>query len=131
MELQESQLGFWHIDSIERSIVTIPARSIPTEEAYRRFQGAIVRAASSAIPCGRRPVYIPCLDEECRTLLDEYEALGDADIVGHLIESLDTARRKRWEETAANLVRLHTFKSQVLQPDPKKVWRKAMAPKFQ
>jgi len=66
-----------YTDTLERSIVTVPSRSIPIEEAYRRFQGAIFRAASSAIPRGRRSVYIPCLEEECQKLLDEYQTSGD------------------------------------------------------
>ena len=80
---------------LDRSIVTIPSCGIAINEAYRRLQGAIFRAASTSIPRGRRPVYIPCMDEECQTLLQEYEDTGDPDITDHLIESLNAARCKR------------------------------------
>ena len=35
------------------------------------------------------------MDEECQTLLQEYEDTGDPDITDHLIESLNAARCKR------------------------------------
>jgi hypothetical protein len=41
-----------YADTLERSVVTIPARCIPVEEAYRRFQGAVFKAASLSIPRG-------------------------------------------------------------------------------
>ena len=61
-----------------------------------------------SIPRGRRPVYTPCLDKECKALLEQYEASGDTDIADHLIESLDAARRVRWAETTANLNFTHS-----------------------
>jgi len=45
-----------------------------------------------------RPTYIPCLDEECRDLLQQYEESSDPDIANHLFESLDAALQSRWEE---------------------------------
>ncbi len=65
----------WNLYSskLERSVVTIPSRCIPIEEAYQRFQGAIFSAATTAIPRGCRPVYTPCLDVKCQALLEEYE----------------------------------------------------------
>jgi len=95
-------------DKMERSIVAIPSRCIPIEEAYRRFQGAVFKAANGSIPRGCRPVYTPCLDEECQALLNEYEASGDPDIADHVIESLDAARRARWEETTKKLNFTHS-----------------------
>jgi len=95
-------------DTLEHSIVTIPSRCIPIEEAYRRFQGAIFKAASVSIPRGCRPVYTPCLDEECQALLEKYESSGDPDIADHLIESLDESRRSRWEETTEKLNFTHS-----------------------
>ncbi len=77
---------------LERSVVTIPSRCIPIEEAYQHFQGAIFSAATTAIPRGCRPVYTPCLDMECQALLEEYEGSGNLEIADHLIESLDAAR---------------------------------------
>uniref|UniRef100_W5NI02 Endonuclease/exonuclease/phosphatase domain-containing protein n=1 Tax=Lepisosteus oculatus TaxID=7918 RepID=W5NI02_LEPOC len=58
---------------------------------------------NSIIPCGCRPVFTPCLNEECKALLEEYEASGDLVIADHLIESLDSARRSHWEETTEKL----------------------------
>jgi hypothetical protein len=81
--------------AMEHSIPLIPANNIAIE-AYQRFTGALLKAAYSSIPRGFRPTYIPCLDEECRTLLKQYEESGDPDIADHLIESLDAARRRRW-----------------------------------
>jgi len=48
------------------------------------------------------------LDEECENLLNDYKASGDPDIADHLIESLDSAKRKRWEESTANLDFTHS-----------------------
>jgi len=56
------------------------------------------KAARHSIPRGFRPTYTPCLDKECQDLLKQYEESGDPDIADHLIESLDAARRHRWEE---------------------------------
>ena len=100
----------WGIYSskLEKSIVTIPTRCIPIEEAYKRFQGAIFSAATAAIPRGCRPVYTPCLDAECQALLKEYEESGEPDIADHLIESLDAGRRKRWVESVENIDFTHS-----------------------
>lgn len=95
-------------DTLERSVVTIPTRNIPVEEAYNRFGGAIRKAASVAIPRGHRPVYTPCLDAECAALLKQYEASGDPDIADHLIESLNAARCARWEKETANMDFTHS-----------------------
>ena len=74
------------------------------EEAYTRFTGALMKAAHSAIPHrGFRPAYIPCMDAECSALLKQYEESGDPDIADHLIESLDAARRQRWEESTSQM----------------------------
>jgi len=83
--------------TLEHSIVTIPLKTIPIDEAYNRFCGAIFKAASKSIPRGYRPVYTPCLDSECAALLKEYEETGDAEVAGHLIESMNAARLARWE----------------------------------
>ena len=53
-------------------------------------------------------MYTPCMDEESRALLEEYEKSGDPDIADHLIESLDAARRARWEESTAQLNFTHS-----------------------
>ena len=82
----------------ERSIPLIPVNNISVEESYQRFCGAMQKAARHSIPRGFRPTYTPCLDEECQDLLKQYEESGDPDIADHLIESLDAARRHRWEE---------------------------------
>jgi len=50
-----------------------------------------------------RARYIPCLDEECQVLLDQLEETGDIEVVDHLIESLDAARCRRWEETTEQM----------------------------
>ena len=87
----------------ERSIPLIPTSSIPIEESYRRFTGALLKAAQHSIPRGFRPAYIPCLDAECQALLKEYEESGDSDVADHLIESLDAARQHRWEESTSQM----------------------------
>ena len=43
------------------------------------------------------------MDEECQDLLKQYEESGDPDIADHLIESLDPARRNRWEELTSQI----------------------------
>ena len=48
------------------------------------------------------------MDEEAQALLDEYEKSGDPDIADHLIESLDAARRARWEESTAGMNFTHS-----------------------
>ena len=87
----------------ERSIPTIPRHTIPVDEAYTRFTGALSKAAHASIPRGVRRLYIPCMDEEAATLLKEYEESGDPDIADHLMESLNAARRARWEESTTQL----------------------------
>uniref|UniRef100_H3BBV6 Endonuclease/exonuclease/phosphatase domain-containing protein n=1 Tax=Latimeria chalumnae TaxID=7897 RepID=H3BBV6_LATCH len=90
-------------NTLEQSIIVIPSRNIPIDEAYRRFCMANFKAAGAAIPCGYRPVYIPCLNAECEALLKQYELSGDPDLADHVIESLDEARRARWEEAMESL----------------------------
>ena len=82
-------------DATEHSIPLIPVNHISVEEAYRRFCGALQKAAKNHIPRGFCPSYNPCLNEECRDLLQHYEESGDPDIADHLIESLDASRRHR------------------------------------
>ena len=53
-------------------------------------------------------MYTPCLDEECQDLLKHYEESGDPDIDDHLIESLDAARRHRWEELTSKMNFMHS-----------------------
>ena len=62
-----------------------------------------MKAAHFSIPRGFRPRYILCLDEECRVLLDQLEENGDREVADHLIESLDAARCRRWEETTEKM----------------------------
>jgi len=81
----------------ERFIPLIPV-NISIEESYQRFCGATQKAARHSIPRGFHPTYTLCLVEECQDLMKQYEESGDPDIADHLIESLDTARRHRWEE---------------------------------
>jgi len=75
-----------------------PVNNISVKESYQRFCSAMQKAARHSIPRGFRPTYTPCLDKECQDLLKQYEESGDPDIADHLIESLDAARRHRWEE---------------------------------
>ena len=92
-----------YTEATERSIPLIPLGSTKIEEAYTRFAGALMKAAHSAIPRGFRPTYTPCMDAECCALLKEYEDSGDPDVADHLIESLDAARRHRWEESTSEM----------------------------
>jgi len=62
-----------------------------------------MKAAHFSIPRGFRPRYIPCLNEECPVLLDQLEEIGDTEVADHLIESLDAARCRRWEETTEQM----------------------------
>ena len=48
------------------------------------------------------------MDEEAQALLDEYEKSGDPDIADQLIQSLDAARRARWEESTARMNFTHS-----------------------
>jgi len=92
----------------EKSIPLIPRCGIPIEEAYNRFSRAVSSAARAIIPRVIRARYIPCMDEEAKNLLEEYEDSGDPDIADHLIESLDAARRARWEESTAQMNFTHS-----------------------
>ena len=53
-------------------------------------------------------MYTSCLDEECQDLLKQYEGSGDQDIADHIIESLDVARRHRWEELTSKVNFTHS-----------------------
>jgi len=66
------------------------------------------KAACHSISRGFCPTYTPCLDEECQDLLKQYEESGDPDIADHLIQSLDTARRHRWEELTSKMNFTHS-----------------------
>jgi len=63
----------------ERSIPLIPVNTISVEESYQRFCGAVQKAARCSITRGFHPTFIPCLDEECRVLLKQYEDSGDSE----------------------------------------------------
>ncbi len=97
---------------LERSVVTIPSRCIPIEEAYQRFQGAIFSAATTAIPRGCRPVYTPCLENECQALLEEYEGSGNPDIAEYLIES-----QMKPMGRISGKTQLYPLRSEELEPD--------------
>uniref|UniRef100_H3ADY9 Reverse transcriptase domain-containing protein n=1 Tax=Latimeria chalumnae TaxID=7897 RepID=H3ADY9_LATCH len=86
----------------DRDITCIP-HNIPIEEAYMQFTKAIFKAATKSIPRGCHKIYIPCLDKECAELLKQYEESGDPDIATHLLDSLNTSRRTRWEQATAEL----------------------------
>jgi len=90
--------------------------SISIEESYQRFRGAVMKAAHFSIPRGFRPRYIPCLDEESQVLLDQLEETGDTEVADHVIESLDAARCRRWEENRAD--EFYKVKSQELVTHP-------------
>ena len=92
----------------EKSIPLIPRHDIPVEEAYSRFNCALLKAAQTAVPRGCHAIYIPCMDEEAKALLEEYETSGVLDIADQLIESLDAARWARWEESTAHMNFTHS-----------------------
>src|SRR5207249_4053724 len=77
--------------------------SISVDEAYKRFTGALFKAARSSIPRGFRPTYIPCMDSESAALLKQFEESGDPEVADHLMDSLNAARRQRWEECTSEL----------------------------
>ena len=89
-------------------IFSVEEFNISVEESYQRFCGAIQKAARHSIPRGFRPTYTPCLDEECQDLLKQYDDSGDPDIADHLVESLDAARRHRWEELTSKVNFTHS-----------------------
>ena len=89
-------------ETLERIVVTISIHCIPIDEVYSRFCQAILKATAS-IPRGFRLIHIPCLPSESADLLKKYEESGGPDIAEHIIESLDSARRARWEETTCKL----------------------------
>jgi len=70
-----------------KSIPLISHHGVSIKEAYSHFTHAMSKAAHIAIPRGVRAKYIPCLDEEAKALLEEYEKSGDPDVADHLIES--------------------------------------------
>jgi len=89
----------------ERSIPLIPVNNISVEESYQRFCGVMQKAVCHSIPRGFRPT---CFNKKCQDLLKQYEESGDPDIADHLIESLDVARRHRWEELTSKMNFTHS-----------------------
>jgi len=83
--------------STEKSIPIISRYGIPVDEAYSHFTRAISKTTHSTVLRRVRTMYVPCMDEDAHALWDEYEKSGDPDIADHLIESLDSTRRARWE----------------------------------
>ena len=95
-------------EQLEQSIICIPNNGISVTEAYLRLSKAILISAKTNIPRGFRPSYIPCMDNECQQLLEQYSTSGDPDIADHLVECLDNARRARWEEMTSSLDFTHS-----------------------
>ena len=96
-----------YAERMDKSSVCIP-HSISLTEAYDRFSRAIFIAASKSIPRGFRPRYIPCLDSECRDLLDEFSRSRDPEIADQLVEALSCARKTRWEEATSKMDFTHS-----------------------
>ena len=89
-------------EQLEQSIICIPNNGISVTEAYSRLSKAI------HIPRGFRSSYIPCMDNECQQLLEQYSNSGDPDIADHLVECLDNARRARWEQMTSSVDCTHS-----------------------
>ena len=77
-------------------------------QCFDRLSRAMSSAAHATIPGGICARYIPCMDEEAKALLEEYDDSGDPDIADHLTESLDPTRRARWEESTAQMNFTHS-----------------------
>uniref|UniRef100_H3AFP2 Endonuclease/exonuclease/phosphatase domain-containing protein n=1 Tax=Latimeria chalumnae TaxID=7897 RepID=H3AFP2_LATCH len=86
----------------DRYVTCIPY-NISIEEAYMQFTKATYKAATKSIPRGCYKIYISCLDEECAELLKQYEESGNPNIATHLLDSLNTSRRTRWERATVEL----------------------------
>lgn len=62
---------------LEHIVVTTATRIIQIEGAYRRFHRSILKAVDVSIRCGCLPAYIPCINAECQTKLEQYEESAD------------------------------------------------------
>lgn len=83
----------------------------PKVENYERFAALMISAAKKHIPRGVRKSYIPCWDEECQKLYDDFEQTGDPDLGEQLLESLNNNRTSRWKETLENLNFTHSSRT--------------------
>ncbi|XP_072392446.1 uncharacterized protein [Diabrotica undecimpunctata] len=63
----------------------------------------MISCAKKHIPRGVTKSYIPCWNDECKELLDQYEKSGDPEVGEQLLETLNSARTIRWRETLENL----------------------------
>ena len=93
---------------LEQSVICSPNNGISVTEAYSRLSKAILISAKTNIPRGFQPSYIPCMNNECQKLLEQYSNSGDPNIADHLVECLDNARRARWEEMTSSLDFTHS-----------------------
>ena len=81
----------------------IPTKELSIETCYSRFSGAVFAAAHKLIPGGVRKAYTPCLDDQCLTLLNEYERSGNTEVAAELIDTLNATRRERWQTATSQL----------------------------
>ena len=91
-------------DDVEEQITNLE----PVPKSYTSFCNILKDTAKKHIPRGFRKVFTPCWLPESEELLKQYESTGDPDIATELLDSLDTARQKRWQETVEDLNFTHS-----------------------
>jgi hypothetical protein len=85
------------------SVLSVPFHHASFQSMKHTTDSEAPSSRRHAEPSREAIVHTPCLDAECVALLKQYESSGDADVADHLIESLDAARRVRWEEATEKL----------------------------
>lgn len=75
--------------------------------SYCIFQ-YILSSAKESIPRGFRKEYIPCWSNDTENLKRAFEDTGDPQIAQQMINSLDSARTKRWRETSEGIDFIHS-----------------------
>lgn len=84
---------------LDDSIRWIP----PEPQQYDRFTKLVIGIAKKYIPRGYRKNYIPGWSAECENLLTQYNETGDPEIADELLQSLDSARRDKWNKVVQEM----------------------------
>jgi hypothetical protein len=83
----------------------------PSVFNYHRFVGVIKAVAKRTIPRGFRKEYIPCWSAETNTLYNEYQQHPSPASADAILNSLNAARKEKWNDLMTNMNFTHTSRS--------------------
>ena len=82
------------------------------DSSYKAYSNLLIQAAKQSIPRGYQKSYIPCWDEECQELYDDYTEAETGEksqtAASTLLTRLDEKRHERWAETVESIDFTHS-----------------------